>query len=88
MLICHQDMLLLQHCKNRDFAEWLETEGSTDIFHMLIGIFYYCKYCTIKYGIYRQLFHLMKIVICLAPEAPFVSTRGVWNKKNLESALK
>lgn len=89
MLICHQDILfLLQCCKTKDFAEWLETEGYTDIFHMLIGIFYYCKYCSIKSGIYRQLVHLTKTVICLEPETLlFVSTVEVWNEEDLEPDL-
>lgn len=55
---------------------------------MLIGIFYYCKYCSIKSGIYTQLVHLMKIVICLEPETLlFVSTVEVWNEEDLGSAL-
>lgn len=89
MLICHRDILfLLQCCKTKDFAKWLEAEGCTDIFHMLIGIFYYFKYCSIKSGIYRQLVHLMKIVICLEPETLlFVSTMEVQNEEDLESDL-
>lgn len=46
---------------------------------MLIGIFYYCKYCSVKSGIYRQLVHFTKIVICLASEMLwFVSTVEAW----------
>lgn len=68
LLLRLRHTILSERGKPKGFAERLGTEGCADIPHMLIGIFYYCKYCSVKSGIYRQLVHLTKIVICLASE--------------------